>query len=300
MRISPLTFGVMSSLLVASACSHPQTGGGSAHHAAVPIDTMPLLAPDGSAPPSGDLGRSILRGHAILADTWDSLPTHVGNGLRCTSCHLDDGRRPTAIPLTGVYARYPQYRSRNASIQSIEDRVNDCFQRSLNGTALAMDDPALRDIVAYLAWISRGVPVTIGDPPAGPGFPLGTARTGDTAAGGRVFLRECSPCHGGSGEGTLQAPPLWGDRSFNIGAGMARVRTFAAFIRANMPFDKPGSLTDQQAFDLAAFVTSRPRPDLAGKERDWPNGDPPPDVAYPTAAGRHPAAAARTTPTGAH
>jgi thiosulfate dehydrogenase len=62
---------------------------------------------------------------------------------------------------------------------------------------------------------------------------------------------------------------------------MARVGTAAAFIRATMPFDQPGSLSDQESFDVAAYMNARARPDFAGKERDWPNGDPPPDVAYP-------------------
>ena len=70
--------------------------------------------------------------------------------------------------------------------------------------------------------------------------------------------------------------------SYNIGAGMTRVRTAAEFISRNMPFDAPGTLTDRQAFDVAAYVNAHPRPDFRGKENDWPNGNPPPDVAYPT------------------
>jgi thiosulfate dehydrogenase len=80
------------------------------------------------------------------------------------------------------------------------------------------------------------------------------------------------------------APPVWGAQSFAIGAGMARLRTAAAFIRWNMPLDRPGQLTDQQAYDVAAFVLAHPRPDTPRKELDWPNGDPPEDAAYPTLA----------------
>jgi thiosulfate dehydrogenase len=77
-------------------------------------------------------------------------------------------------------------------------------------------------------------------------------------------------------------PALWGDGSYNIGAGMARLRTAASFIRHNMPFDKPGTLTDQQAYDVAAYVVSMARPDLPGKERDWADGNAPNDVPYDT------------------
>jgi thiosulfate dehydrogenase len=253
-----------------------------------------LRAPDGSGVPEGPLGASIRRGHAILAATHDSLPLHVGNALRCLSCHLDDGRRPNAMPFTGVFTRYPQYRSRSASVQTIEDRINGCFQRSMNGTALAPDDPAMRDIVAYYAFLSRGI--AVGDTVPGQGLPKVAALGGDTTAGAAVFVAQCSRCHGPDGNGLSVAgsggdsvtvyPPLWGPRSFNIGAGMARFRTAAGFILHNMPFDKPGSLSETEALNVAAYVTSRPRPDFAGKENDWPKGDAPADAAYPTRAGR--------------
>ncbi|HET7565523.1 MAG TPA: c-type cytochrome [Gemmatimonadaceae bacterium] len=246
--------------------------------------SVPLRAPPDSLIPDGVLGASIRRGHALLAATRDSLPDYVGNRLRCMSCHLDDGRRAYALPLVGVYARYPQYRSRNARVNSIEDRINGCFQRSMNGRPLPLEGRDIRDITAYLAWISRGIPV--GATVEGQGTQTLTPLRPDTTQGRMVFAANCARCHGTRGEGTVVAPPLWGPESFNIGAGMARLRTAAAFIRHNMPYDRPGSLTDQQAFDVASYVVSRPRPDFAGKENDWPNGDAPPDVAYPTRGAR--------------
>jgi len=240
--------------------------------------------PADSLIPSGPLGDAVRRGRALLLATRDSLPTHVGNRLRCVSCHLDEGRRSPGTWI-GAYARYPTYRSRSGSVETIEYRVNDCFQRSMNGSAI---DPAGRDmaaIVAYLAFLSRDVVIS---PPAKAGAnpQRWSGLTADSASGRKVYGSICAKCHGNSGEGTVAAPPLWGDKSFNIGAGMARVRTAAEFIRANMPYDRPGTLTDQQAFDVAAYVVGRPRPDYRGKEHDWPNGDPPPDVAYPTLAAR--------------
>lgn len=240
----------------------------------------PLRAPPDSLIPKGVLGASIRRGHALLAATRDSLPDHVGNRLRCMSCHLDDGRRAYAAPLVGVYARYPQYRARNAKVNTIEDRINGCFQRSMNGRPLPLDGRDMHDITAYLAWISRGIPV--GATMKGQGFVTLRPLPPDTARGATLFASVCARCHGTNGDGTVIAPPLWGPESFNIGAGMARLRTAAAFIRHNMPFDNPGSLTDQQAFDVAAYIVSRPRPDFPGKENDWPNGDAPPDAPYPT------------------
>jgi len=242
-----------------------------------------VRGPADSLIPSGPLGAAVRRGRALLVATRESLPGHVGNRMRCVSCHLDEGRRESGS-WVGVFAHYPQYRPRSGTIETIAYRVNDCFRRSMNGTAL---DPAgrdLPDIIAYFAFLSRGVPVA----PPGPNTRLQkwAAFTADTATGRQVFAATCAKCHGERGEGTAGAPPVWGPESYNLGAGMARVRTAAEFIRTSMPFDQPGTLTDQQAFDVAAYVSAQPRPDYRGKENDWPNGDPPPDVAYPTRAGR--------------
>ncbi len=250
-------------------------------------DSTPRVGPPpDSLMPSGPLGESIRRGKAILAATKDSLPEHVGNRLRCFSCHLADGTKPGFLTLIGVYSRFPQYRPRNALVNLVEDRINDCFERSLNGTALPRDGRAMRDIIAYFAWLSRGVPPP-GEVP-GVGLPAMTASAGDTARGRGIFERDCTRCHGTDGLGTPIGPPLWGPESFSIGAGMARLRTAAAFIRDNMPNDRVVVLDDQQAFDVAAYVVSRPRPDFSRKAEDWPRGDPPPDVAYPTRAARRP------------
>lgn len=234
---------------------------------------------------------SAARGHALLTATRDSLPQHVGNNLRCTSCHLNDGRQPNAMPWTGVTVRYPQYRSRNDAMSTIQDRINDCFERSMNGSALPNDSRDMRDMVAYLASLSTHAPA--GGKVEGQGLPAMEPLSPDTTRGAQLFAATCVACHGDHGQGTAVAPALWGAQSYNIGAGMARLRTAASFIRHNMPFGN-ATLTDQQAFDVAAYVNSRPRPDLPGKEHDWPRGDQPPDVPYETNAMRA-AATHRTT-----
>ena len=116
-----------------------------------------LRGPGDSFIPDGPLGTSIRRGRALLAATRDSLPAHVGNRLRCVSCHLDDGRRQSGS-WVGVYVRYPQYRSRSATVETIEYRVNDCFRRSMNGTPLASDGPDMRGL-ARAGHGSRGARV---------------------------------------------------------------------------------------------------------------------------------------------
>lgn len=248
--------------------------------AAVAVGTILPAASENTIPDSA-LRAAVRRGRAILAATADSLPDHVGNVLSCTSCHLDAGRRAGALPWVGVYAAFPQYRSREAAVMRLEDRINGCLRRSMNGRALPLDHPAMRDMVAYMAHLSRGV--AVGDTVIGRGMPrIPEPAAVDTTEGRRLFAAECARCHGDDGEGGPLGPPVWGDRSFNVGAGMARLRTAASFIRANMPRDRPGTLSEQQAYDVAAFLVARPRPDLAGKHLDWPNGGAPPDAAYET------------------
>lgn len=245
--------------------------------------TEPVLRipPDASIP-NDPKGAAIRRGRALLANTRDSLPDHVDSDLRCFSCHLREGTQSGALPLVGVYSRFPQYRSRNGLVNLLEDRINDCFERSMNGKSIQRDGPDMRHIVAYLAFMSEGI-APPGEVPGG-GVRALVPLSPDTARGRTIFAETCTRCHGADGLGTPLAPSLWGPRSFNIGAGMARLRTAASFIRDNMPNDRAVVLTDQQAFDVAAYVIARPRPDFARKGDDWPHGDPPPDVAYPTRA----------------
>jgi thiosulfate dehydrogenase len=188
------------------------------------------------------------------------------------------------MPWVGVYARFPQYRSRSGYVQIIEDRINDCFKRSMNGRPLATESRDMRDMVNYFAFLSLGYPV--GAEVVGQGIPAVPQVPGDEARGRAIYTAKCAVCHGGNGQGSEIAPPVWGPQSFNIGAGMSRVRTAAAFIKEMMPQNAPRTLTAQEAYDVATFITKRPRPDFPTKERDWPRGDPPPDVAYPTNAAR--------------
>lgn len=233
-----------------------------------------------AAIPAGKLGESIRRGLALIDHTADSLPAYVGGNLRCTSCHLDHGLRADAAPLVGAYIRFPKYMDRSDAVVPIEDRVNYCFTRSLAGRALPPRSREMVDIVAYLAFISRGTGA--GGHVKGEGMPTMTALAADTTSGRAVFAENCLRCHGVDGAGTGAVPALWGAKSFSVGASMARVERAASFVRHNMPFDKPGTLTDQQAFDVAAFVDAHARPDSPGKERDWPAGGAPGDVPYAT------------------
>ncbi|CAN5127243.1 hypothetical protein BH23GEM2_BH23GEM2_04580 [soil metagenome] len=280
---NPVTTGrVRQAAVVAAAATLLSSCG--AGTAAAPADSTALSAQAAAVPPipDGPFGAAILRGKALLADTRDSLPDHVGNQLRCMSCHLDEGRRRQGS-WVGVHARYPQYRPRSGTVETLEFRINDCLKRSMDGKPLPDDSREMREMIAYLAYLSIGVPV--GDTVTRP-VPLLAFIPGDSIRGAALYTARCAVCHGPDGAGTAAGPPLWGEGSYNVGAGMTRVRTAATFIRYNMPLHEPGTVTEQEAFDLATFINRQPRPDYAGKELDWPNGDPPPDAAYETRAAR--------------
>lgn len=216
------------------------------------------------------------RGLALLQHFADSLPRNGGNTLRCTSCHLDDGRRESAMPWVGVTTRYPKYRARRGAIETIEQRVNECITRSLAGRALAEDGRDMRDMVSYLHTLQSTQVIV---------RPDSVRVDGDPGRGAGTYKTTCARCHGPKALGAL-SPAVAGRHSFSIGAGMARQRVLATFIRWNMPHDMPGTLAVQDAADIAAWVLRLPRPDHPGKERDWPNGDVPIDVAYATDGAR--------------
>jgi len=237
------------------------------------------VAPPDDAIPHDSLGAAMRRGLALLAHTGDSLPGYVGANLRCLSCHLDGGRRPL-FSLVGSFARYPRYVERSGAVATIEDRINFCFTRSLAGRRLPVGSREMHDMASYLAFLSPGI--APGARVQGEGTPGIAPLSGEPARGSTLYAARCARCHAGDGSGTAAAPAVWGPRSFTIAAGMAREQRLATFVRRAMPFDQPGTLSDQEAYDLAAFVMSRPRPDLPGTSRDWPAGGAPPDVPYAT------------------
>lgn len=275
-----ITAGIVSSLilLVPAEHAHSQAGAAAQHSAAT--RRVAFRIPSDSELRDSAYRVSALRGRAILLATRDSLPRNVGNSLRCASCHLDNGLRRNAMPWVGSYARFPQYRARSGKVDLIEDRINDCFERSMNGKALVASGRDMGDIVAYLAFLSNGIPV--GSQMEGQGLARLKPLSGDLKRGAAIFTSTCTRCHGANAQGTALAPPLWGAHSYNVGAGMANIITAASFIHALMPIDRAQRLTEQQAFDVATYLNTRPRPDFPGKVHDWPKGGKPAGADYHT------------------
>lgn len=239
------------------------------------------------APKLDSLGQStqdeqIRRGLLLVSSTYRKLPDHVGNKLNCTSCHLNQGKVANAAPFIGVNVIYPKYRSRNARINTIEDRINGCFERSMNGKALAVDSPDMKAIVAYMNWLSQGVQHK--DDLKGNGFiKIDRQLVPDANNGERIFKAKCVSCHQSDGgglypDGEYMYPAIAGKDSFNDGAGMARTYKAAAFIKTNMPLGEEGTLTAQEAVDVAKYIAYLDRPVFPNKAGDWPKGGAPTDV----------------------
>ena len=216
--------------------------------------------------PAGEFGDVIRRGRDIFIDTPRAAPGYVGNSLRCASCHLDAGRLADASPLWAAFVSYPAYRSKTKSVTTFQQRLQGCFEYSMNGRAPPLGAPELVALESYSYWLASGAPL---DPKiAGRGCPplAKPAQAPDFARGEQAYAENCALCHGADGagqrtqDGTAVFPALWGADSFNWGAGMGRISNAAAFIRANMPLGLPGTLSEQQAWDVALYMNSHERP----------------------------------------
>ena len=242
-----------------------------------------IKMPDELTIPDDEYGAAVRRGLQLANHTYKELPNNVGNQLNCTSCHLGNGSEAYAAPWNNMPSIYPIYRSRAGRVNTIQERINGCFERSMNGKALDLDSDDMNAMVSYMSWLSQDMP--FGVSPEGRGFvKVNKELEPNSETGKKLFAEKCSVCHGADGEGQYNAdgtylyPAVAGDKSFNDGAGMARTYTAAAFIKGKMPFGQGNTLSDQEAVDIAAYFTHLPRPVKANKDKDWPNGDAPKDV----------------------
>jgi thiosulfate dehydrogenase len=234
----------------------------------------------------------LVRGMRLNLETKALLPNNVGNSLNCSSCHLNAGTVADGSPYVGVSAFFPSYAPRAGKTITLEDRINGCFRRSMNGKPLPLDSADMKAMVAYFDWMKRETKPEDKVPGRGVGK-VDQKIVPNLANGKQVYGEQCAACHGKDGEGLKRSdgrfvyPPLWGDESFNIGAGMARTYTAAAFVKRNMPIANhgqfplgQGGLSDQDAVDVAEYFTHQPRPDFPDKVKDWPKDKKPADARY--------------------
>ncbi|GAA4314975.1 c-type cytochrome [Compostibacter hankyongensis] len=272
--------------------------------AAVPAQASPepskaeqlWSAPDPAGIPAGETGELIRYGKELIVHTAAYLGPQgsvrkISNGMNCQNCHLGAGTKAWALNFSGVRTLYPVYKARDDRMVDAVQRVNGCFERSMNGVPLDTASREMKAMVAYMEWLGKDVPE--GSKPAGISLKklAYLDRAADPEKGQAVFMTYCQSCHGADGQGRLNDkgneymyPPLWGPHSYNDGAGLTRLSNFAGFVKNNMPFGTTYEhplLSDEDAWDVAAFVDSQPRPhkdqrhdykDLTKKPIDHPEG----------------------------
>jgi len=243
-------------------------------------------APDTTDIPFTKNGEMIRYGRELIVHTARYFGpkgsiSRAANGLNCENCHIAAGTRPFGNNFSKVTAAYPKYNPRRDQYVSVAGRVNGCMQRSMNGKALDSTSREMKAFIAYFKWIGKGVDKST------PLFGEGTEklaflnRAADPQKGKLIFMNNCASCHGSNGAGKLAAdsteylyPPLWGRYSYNRGAGLFRLSKFASYVKNNMPFGTTYHnpvLTEEQAWDVAAFVDSQPHPPFKEVAKDWPD-----------------------------
>lgn len=237
--------------------------------------------PDVDKLPDDAWGRAVRLGRDLTVATYahlgpevaDANKRYAGNNLSCQSCHLDAGTKKFGLPFVGVFGDFPQYRSREGEVGTIEDRVNGCMTRSMNGKRLPVDSSEMKAFVAYIKFVSMGRPVGGKTEGRGSGSIPELTRPANVERGKAVYAENCAACHQVDGQGVRRGvvgdakgyefPPLWGPDSFNDGAGMNRLIAAANFIHSNMPqgtaYDAP-ALSPEDAWDVAAYIQSQSRP----------------------------------------
>jgi len=226
----------------------------------------PFSPPPDSLIPHDAFGRVVRFGERVFDDPSAYAAHFVGNRLRCSSCHLDRGRRADSAPMWAAYVAYPAYRAKNGHVNTFAERLQGCFKYSMNGKAPPLGSAVLVALETYAYWLASGARVDAHLP--GRGYPHvpRPAQPPDFGRGAHVYAEHCALCHGADGagqsarDGTMAFPALWGDGSFNWGAGMADINNAASFIQANMPLSQDHTLSDQQVWDVALFMDSHERP----------------------------------------
>ncbi len=250
---------------VAAAAPHAAGADRATSATAPPPPTAGFAPPAVDGIPDGPMGDVVRRGEQIFLNTRANAPAFVGNSLNCVNCHLDAGRKADSAPMWGAWPMYPAYRNKTKHVDTFAERLRGCFTYSMNGTPPPFGDDVLVALEAYAYWMAKGAPAGEALPGAGYAKLPEPEQAADGARGAVVYQANCALCHGDKGQGqrvgdTQVFPPLWGPQSYNWGAGMHKVDTAAAFIQANMPLGKGGSLSIQDAWDVAKFINGHERP----------------------------------------
>jgi thiosulfate dehydrogenase len=216
-------------------------------------------APSLASLPEGPVGDSIRSGALLFDETPLYAPANVGGKISCANCHAEGGIQPYASPMVGLPKLFPMFNARAGHMISLKDRIQECFVRSENGKPIDYNGQIMKNLVDYINWLS--IPQPGHTKYKGRGLVKLPDLVPDLDHGKQLYYTQCAGCHGNDGQGRLPMfPAVWGADSFNDGAGMNTIAKMAPFIQQNMPQNRMGILTPQQAYDVAGFIHAQPRP----------------------------------------
>lgn len=213
-----------------------------------------------------ELKRTIRRGYDLFMNTQQLRGKNVFNDMTCRSCHMGEGRLPFAAPVWPAAIAMPNFRPKNQHVNNLEERIAGCFAFSMNGKPPAYGSDDMIALASYHQWLAKGLPIMERKNFYGRGYPIEDAPKSPSYARGETLYKDnCAICHANDGSGLrvddqAHFPALWGDLSYNWGAGLVRPRTLAGFIRSNMPLGQPYSMSVQESWDLAEYINSQERP----------------------------------------
>jgi thiosulfate dehydrogenase len=267
-------------------------------------NTQDRPPPDINKLPNNKYGKLARYGHQLSTrtfayigpDVMNKKMRYAGNNLACTSCHQQDSSKPFAMPWVGVTAAFPQYRGRQNTVSSMEERINGCMERSMNGKPLPWDSREMKAFVTYIQFLSQSRPAQAPQEASTSSNIQAPGRRANQNAGEAIYKARCMVCHGKNGAGKRASvkrdvkgylyPPVWGPDSFNTGSGMNRLLTAMRYLKPDTPImgatHKDVVLSDIEAYDVAGYLVSMPRPVKANLEQDFPERwNKPVDAAYP-------------------
>ncbi|HWB63438.1 MAG TPA: c-type cytochrome [Chitinophagales bacterium] len=281
-RLIPISF--LAALLIAGCNETPEKQPETQQQSSAPKAEAMWAAPSLSSLGNSPEDSLVNYGFQLVSNTAYYLGpkgkvAHITNGMNCQNCHLEAGTKVWGNNYSAVAANYPKYRERSGSIETVYKRINDCIQRSLNGKALDTSSREMQALKAYVEWVGKDVPKNTKPNGAGITDVAYLDEAANAEKGKIVYMAKCATCHNKDGMGKVdsatgnyQYPPLWGPHSYTSGAGMYRISRLAGFVQSNMPFGtnyQHPQLSDADAWNVAAFVNSQPRPGY-NLSKDWP------------------------------
>jgi thiosulfate dehydrogenase len=234
--------------------------------------------------PKGKLGEIVKLGEDIIihTDTNSLSKPYINSKLQCVNCHRrgEDNRAGTTNKIgtfIGTATSFPAYSKRYKNIISLQNRIDGCFQRCLNGEKSVVNTEVGIAVESYITWLSTGLPINMS--PLAPRTPSKIEMWSKNRKkfislfkkvthknyfdGHRLYLNKCASCHGKDGQGVGTFPPLWGKLSYTADGSMAKLPNGATWIQDNMPPNN-SNLTDSQTVNITLFINAQPRVSYRG------------------------------------